>query len=72
MISILVVHGRGGLNEVYFTSVGKCDSDECSEKKPQVIAADKQHLPFANGFEEKRKGFTSMRRFNFQILDCGR
>ena len=28
-------------------SVGKCDGDECSENR-QVIAADKQQLPFFN------------------------
>ena len=40
--------GGGGSKQGVLYSVGKCDGDECSEKTPQVIAADKQQLPFFN------------------------
>ena len=41
--------GEGGESKQgVLYSVGKCDGDECSEKSPQVIAADKQQLPFFN------------------------
>ena len=39
--------GGGRSKKGVLYSVGKCDGDECSENR-QVIAADKQQLPFFN------------------------